>query len=105
MNQCVVCGKRIYEEYEQICTECRKRYSSLAGISQKDQSIRMLTALLQIERRQHEETKRMLAKAEHDRDRYYRRLQVMMDGIQFIIKQAEVLRRPQCNSVRFENMT
>lgn len=100
MNQCVICGERISEGYGQVCAGCRKRYGPVTGISPEDESSRLLAALLQIERRQHAQTRRKLEKAEHDRDRYRRRINTLTDGINGIIRKASKLRRPPCNAER-----
>lgn len=97
MSLCVICGERIPEGYGQVCLKCRTRFGPEVGLSANEESSRLLAALLQIERRKHAETSRKLAKAEHDRDRYYRRLLATMDGIQGIINKAARLRHPPCN--------
>lgn len=100
MSLCVICGERIPEGYGQVCLKCRARFGPEVGLSVNEESSRLLAALLQIERRQHMETRRKLAKAEHDRDRYHRRLLATMDGIQGIINKAARLRRPPCDEER-----
>lgn len=42
-----------------------------------------LAAQLYLERRAHAETRRKLAKAEHDRDRYGRRIRFLQGGMKF----------------------
>lgn len=76
------------------------RFGPEVGLSVNEESSRLLAVLLQIERRQHMETRRKLAKAEHDRDRYHRRLIATMDGSQGVIRKAERLRRPPCDRER-----
>lgn len=97
MSLCVICGERIPRECGQVCQKCCSRFGPETGLSEKEETSRLLAALLQIERRQHMETRRKLAKAEHDRDRYHRRLLTMMDGIQGIISKAAKLRCPPCD--------
>ena len=100
MSLCVICRERIPEGYGQVCLKCSARFGPEVGLSVNEKSSRLLAALLQIERRQHMETRRRLAKAEHDRDRYHRRLIATMDGIKGVIRKAERLRRPPCDRER-----
>lgn len=98
---CLICGETIADPAaSSVCPKCRERFGPAAGLSENEESSRLLAALLQIERRQHAETRRKLAKAEHDRDRYHKSLIGLMDGIHGIISKASRLCRPPCDGER-----
>lgn len=100
MSLCAICGEKVPKGDGQVCMKCRARFGPETGLSKDEETSRLLAALLQVERRQHEETRRKLAKAEHDRDRYHRRLLAMMDGIQSIISKMTRLQCPSCDEKR-----
>ena len=100
-QKCVVCGGQIIKLYnERVCYGCGESYGHVPGLTPDQEVSRVLAALLQIERRQHAETRRRLAKAEHDRDRYHRRVISLMEGIRGIIGKADKLCCPPCKMER-----
>lgn len=79
MSQCVICGITLPEGYGQVCLRCRSKYGQREDLSQVENENRRLQMLLTMERREHAATRRKLEKADHDRQRYARRIR-FLDG-------------------------
>ena len=65
--------------YGQVCLRCRSKYGRREDLSQVENENRRLQMLLTMERREHAATRRKLEKADHDRQRYARRIR-FLDG-------------------------
>ena len=74
MTQCIICGITIPEGYGQVCLMCRSKYGQQKNRSQLEDENLHLQMLLTLERREHAATRRKLEKADHDRQRYARRI-------------------------------
>lgn len=70
MNECVVCGKSLSTENGNICLSCQLKYSQRSDLCVRDNEVRRLTLLLEMERTEKRRLSAAYAKADHDRKRY-----------------------------------
>lgn len=77
MSSCVVCGEYVPEGYGLVCALCKYRFDRREDLPDFENENRRLRMLLEMERRGHQKTKRALEKADHDRQRYARRIRFM----------------------------
>lgn len=77
MSSCVVCGEYVPEGYGLVCALCKYRFDRREDLPDLENENRRLRMLLEMERRGHQKTKRALEKADHDRQRYAKRIRFL----------------------------
>lgn len=77
MSCCIVCGEYVPEGYGLVCVLCKYRFDQREDLSDLENENRRLRMLLEIERREHQKTKKLLEKSDHDRRRYAKRIRFM----------------------------
>ena len=77
MSRCVVCGEYVPEGYGLVCVLCKYRFDQREDLPDLENENRRLRMLLEMERREHQKTKTKLEKADHDRQRYARRIRFL----------------------------
>lgn len=77
MSQCVICGEYVPEGYGQTCAMCQYRFGQRQDLSPLENENRQLRMILEMERKERGKMARKLEKAEHDRDRYAKRIKFM----------------------------
>lgn len=96
--RCVVCGEEMPEGYGMVCRNCELQYH-IRTERHFYADIEKLLMLLKTERSNHVKTRKKLEKAEHDRDRYAKRIR-FLDGRHTVLcreyhaarKETEILR-------------
>lgn len=84
MSRCIVCGEQIPEGYGMVCYACSNKHGQQGYLTQLENENQHLLLLITAERNAHAATRKKLEKADHDRQRYARR-------IRFIQARHEVL--------------